>query len=68
MSLQVQSEWKLCYSTYLNKTLPYINLQLLYIIGTIKKLNLEVKVSLFIPWFKNKIGIRFEWTVSNLRI
>lgn len=31
--------------------------------GTIKKLNLKVKVSLPIPWFKNKIGIRLECTV-----
>lgn len=46
---QVQSEWKLCYSTYLNKILEYINLQLLYISDTITKLHLKIKVSLFIP-------------------
>lgn len=65
---QVQSEWKLCYSTYLNKILQYINLQLLYITGSIKKLNFKVKVSLFIPWFNNKIWVRVEDKMSNLRI
>lgn len=65
---QVQSEWKLCYPTYLNKTLQYINLQLLCITGSIKKLNLKLNISLFIPWFKNKIGVRVECKMSNLRI